>query len=1496
MRNDLQLYIGGQEVDLSDNTNILLNYRQKDLTNPTIVKNSFTKTIELPRTDSNNKIFSHIWNLNRVQDNENFNPSKRAEFLIYLNGDLLESGYCKLDKITDKYSITLYGGLGDYFYNLMYDNITGEKKNLASLDYGLDLDFTINKDTIYYAWNELSNPVDSQTKWKTINFAPCYNGLSDTIDNDKVIINTSGVTAGMRVWENNVWNDVNGFPRTVNNGEYNLYNGYGFAELPSEMTEWQTRDLRSYLQRPVIRMKSIVEACCNPINNGGYQVVLDDEFFSSANPYYKYAWMSLPLLNDLGGEITEGQFSAYMGGGTTVNGWYNSSYNLLTDSLPTADSYSITFRFRLTGTTDVGSVAKTSGIVNGRTDYGGYAVHVAGYDSAGNSVAEGDTVYMTSSVANENDFLSFSDTYATGINGGDVYTQIGDFNRVSNGLYEWPNEITLNLPTNGTRISTIRVFLTAVANVEYIDGQTFTYGNRRGRLYGNNTYGTYKFDRPATLFNLSGKYYTSEGTPINSNSEITKNNLLSTEYSPADYLIGYCKLFNLYFEKDPFEKKIYIRTQRNFYDGDAVDLEERIDRQNITVNPISFDTKWYEFNYKEDDESECSEKYLDNYGTQFGKQKVNTGFEFNAEAKQLLDTPFKNAVQVLESGKYYAVGQTDFWNEIPTFLFNNVTYKLYNNELDATDLTISKPRTLTNGLINKNSENGVKYDAFPKVQFHNGNEPIDGKDVLLFFNGFQTLRADCYYQPKYMITDDIPEMLTLNDDKPCWLYTKTEYDTRGRQIAWETKRLPQFSRYTTVESTDDIYYSWDFGRTKEIYVPNYKYTSSDSTIYERYWKPYITDLYDVNTRIVECYVKFDEKIMINNLKHYYYFDNSYWVINEIIDYNPASYEPVKVKFVKVNNLQAYTDYNPAITPDGTINITLYNSSVGQTGGTVEGYVYVPDGGSWTFTAWDSGLVPSITGGTGSQHFTMTVAYNPLEEVRALHITAKRGDYTDTATVVQEAGGEEFKVSPNELVFFNTGGTLELIITDPIGHRWGIIGNEAWTTFSVTTGTSSTVINVTASPNTTGIDRSGSTVVYDFTDNRTYVVNTLQTDNQGQDAHLKVTQFAQYSNTNVPQTGGTCLYNVRSTSPWTVTCDRTYCIPLREGGTGNTLYGETLEVNWPENTSYSYRNAILTFVNEEGYTVRMSKNQDGINLTNLNFDQTGETKSIEYETDSDVITKPDWIDVTTDGHGNYYLTAEENDTGGERESEVILQNQDGGQLTIKVSQEAGNGCCDLITKFRVIPTELYYEGNGGIQYFLINNPDNEDWELTGFNWGTPNINHGRTSAIIAFTVPANTGSPRTEYITVNNITDSGNTKLVYVQQGSGATRTITVNPQTISAAASGGTYMVTITVPNHTENDIITVSASSGITVGNIVFTGDTANVQITVPTNITESAITNTVTFTLNGTVSTTLTIVQEGNNFFLTVTPTNVYSEASGLTTTIVVTTNDPDGFIIID
>ena len=66
MRNKVQLYIGGKRADLDDGSFILFTYTAEELTNPTIVRNSFSRQITLKGTPTNDEIFGHIYRNDRL--------------------------------------------------------------------------------------------------------------------------------------------------------------------------------------------------------------------------------------------------------------------------------------------------------------------------------------------------------------------------------------------------------------------------------------------------------------------------------------------------------------------------------------------------------------------------------------------------------------------------------------------------------------------------------------------------------------------------------------------------------------------------------------------------------------------------------------------------------------------------------------------------------------------------------------------------------------------------------------------------------------------------------------------------------------------------------------------------------------------------------------------------------------------------------------------------------------------------------------------------------------------------------------------------------------------------------------------------------------------------------------------------------------------------------------------------------------------------------------
>ena len=132
------------------------------------------------------------------------NPIRKVPFKLFVGGDLYQRGYVKLDSVKKKnntviFSITLYGGLGEYFYNLSYDqNDTGDrKKTLADLKFTTidgethpDLDFIINKQSVYDAWRQLTRQTGTiDGRWDVINFIPAYNGKPSDFSCDKVLIN-----------------------------------------------------------------------------------------------------------------------------------------------------------------------------------------------------------------------------------------------------------------------------------------------------------------------------------------------------------------------------------------------------------------------------------------------------------------------------------------------------------------------------------------------------------------------------------------------------------------------------------------------------------------------------------------------------------------------------------------------------------------------------------------------------------------------------------------------------------------------------------------------------------------------------------------------------------------------------------------------------------------------------------------------------------------------------------------------------------------------------------------------------------------------------------------------------------------------------------------------------------------------------------------------------------------------------------------------------------
>lgn len=993
MRTDLHLFLGDSEVDFSTDPKILFQFKISELQNPTITKNSWTKQLTIASSPANDAIFNHYWNLERTNNGVNFNAMTKTPFTLYLNGSLVQKGYAKLDSVKMsnhkwEYQISLFGGLGEFLYNLSYNQgSTEDKKTLASLIYvnstitaEPDLSFEISKDTIKEAWDTLDGT--GPDKWKVINFAPAYNGIPSDFDANKILINNRG---SANIYQKSIGVDGTTY-MPVYGGSLNT-SGYSLAEASEELTADEVFEFRSYLQRPVVNLRRVLEACFHPANNGGYQVKLDPHFFNENNPYWTRGWMTLQMLRNL--EVSAGESSEITG--ATIQSVSQNRKNVVFNSgtLSQIDNVRLRINVGMNASEITGSPTTlythyhyqsgkwpTLNTDYVRTyDYNGAAVFMlVGRDINGQICAQSDAYCLSSYAYNQ-----YGQPIGNGfkVNGypepKNVRYVEGIWKKINN---RWrfcnragqQQDIEFTFPasspiatleiatqTNGgeqvvykvlgnmTKNNTPDISFILAYPTEYVNENEFKTLSQvvAGRFMTHFTYDITDFYAVATDYEA-----------LFSNTYIPRDKVLSTSFTPADVLLSYCHLFGLYIYQNPWEIAddpetcykgvIHIMDRDTFYNDQYIDIEGRIDRsKNITITPTLAGSKWYMFDV-EPIESECGNNYKITYGHNYGEQRINTGYNFDSNTTNLYEKSiFHSGVMVREKDKYFALP----YRNAPMYTWNGVKYSLFaegdngweSEEFEIPILTISNKQDInTLGLQG--------YDMMPKLQCHmDKNASTDGEYVLLFYNDMQNTPAD------YWITDDVLEMQTLNDGNACWLQCNSGLDAVGNQIGIKINSVPHFTRDLINFGLQEGYItnSWNFGHPQVIFSPN-TFTTDGDSIYDKCWKNYIGDLYNENNKKVNCYVNF-EGIPTNEwLRKFYWFDNGLWALWEIKDFNYADPTSVQCEFVKVLDAN---NYKLDMITDGGIEKIVLNTDypyvVGHSGGTISGYVYLQGGGSWT---------------------------------------------------------------------------------------------------------------------------------------------------------------------------------------------------------------------------------------------------------------------------------------------------------------------------------------------------------------------------------------------------------------------------------------------------------------------------------------------------------------------------------------------------------------------
>ena len=180
----IELLINGSSVDLSDVSDIAINRSIADIRNPETRSSDFTKTITIPGTPENNKVFNHIFDVARdigqklqqagipfatnqwqniIQQWQNitttfnsirfypdFDPNKKADVILLVDGMPQISGFIRLTEIIKnndrrEYNCTIHGESANLFTDL-------ENAKLNELDFS-EYNHTCNIINIKDSWD-----------------------------------------------------------------------------------------------------------------------------------------------------------------------------------------------------------------------------------------------------------------------------------------------------------------------------------------------------------------------------------------------------------------------------------------------------------------------------------------------------------------------------------------------------------------------------------------------------------------------------------------------------------------------------------------------------------------------------------------------------------------------------------------------------------------------------------------------------------------------------------------------------------------------------------------------------------------------------------------------------------------------------------------------------------------------------------------------------------------------------------------------------------------------------------------------------------------------------------------------------------------------------------------------------------------------------------------------------------------------------------------------
>ena len=825
--------------------------------------------------------------------------------------------------------------------------------------------FYWNADFIWNSWlMQFTDKYPHQNDcWEDfVTAAPVYSGYNEDFDNDVVVTNMNYPVQYDGI-----------LPTSIKNGSdtYSTKQNYVKIKTDREMDQWEIRDLRSSVQRPAIKLDKLFKKIVDYSKQNGYEIVFDKDIDftgekdNTLNNYFHKSYILLDALDTTSEQTNIYSVSSPEEQTTSFTDWTEQDVTFNNNLSADTSKYNATYfnmllneRFKPLNNDDAQSMINKNSNFLTTSAYTFKGEYMGGWIKLFGAFVYYFKIYDGDNLVNEKVFFvecckrkpKFTEDQQTLFNesikkwivdniGHEIDYKVMNKTMINavtpvdpdNHFITFENDLNFNfsLPSStDVKVKLLRNYILLANGRGHVSWRNVLENgdNIKKMIYKFTGDSVQNYSDPVdwrkSLTNFTSQSIISPNSSVYYGSQefksqyISKVDLFANTSSPFKYLVDWCKLFNMRFRTDIVTKTIYIEQRNNYFVDKIVNLTEKIDySKDFNINPIYVDKRIYKFGSEADNENYAGYIYKKKYGSNYSSKMFNTKYEFDNETKQVFeDNIYKTNIDYLMSSPYFNTTLVKDNIQYPNMLLMpKYEYTLWNADEEYSQ-TMFGMQSYYNVL--------PKDDAFYKpCLFDQENKTLESMNSLVMFDKLYTMPLQKGDYKPYMLTDDLPILLTLNNDNNCYLnayyndakhydgdnYWKLrtqngitdEYGTTGKIGIW-TFMLPIMNNNTSEMNkyTQSYYF-------KE---PNPKFEQNDfdsnACLFDRYWSDYINDVFDKNTKVIECYAFLDE-MPVDALRKLYLINNSLWTIQEITDYNYKSKEPTKLTLIRVKNKYNY---------------------------------------------------------------------------------------------------------------------------------------------------------------------------------------------------------------------------------------------------------------------------------------------------------------------------------------------------------------------------------------------------------------------------------------------------------------------------------------------------------------------------------------------------------------------------------------------------------------